>query len=245
MTAPPANPPGIRLSIAHLMLWTLGSAIILACFRAMSSRQEELPDAVLRLQPFYHLGYSLTLGAQFGSVLLFAARRIRGLGGFPAQPGHWLLLVEGVSAILILGGYGLYLLQEGPEGHSMFSYFVWQLPNLAACTFGYILAFTRTERGSPWRYGLGIAGLIHGLQLFLVALSAWTFFLIVNGSSWYSDWELPPNGVGLALAITVLLASLADWKRHAERDILHWAGIATFVGNVALQLVYQMILVSF
>ena len=243
MTVPPTRPPGIRLSIAHLMLWTLGSAIILACFRAMSSRQEELPDAVVRLQPIYHLAYSVTLGAQLGSVLLFAVRRMRGQSGFPGQPGHWLLLIEGVSAILILGGYWWYQLQEGPDGHPMYSYFAWQLPNLLACTVGYFLAFARTERGSPWRYGLGIIALIHGLQFFLFVLSAWVFFLM-NGRTWYDAWELPPNGVGLALAITVLVASLADRKRHAQRDTLHWAVIATFVGNIALQMTYQMILVG-
>jgi len=242
MTSASAGPPRIRLSILHLMLWTLGSAVILACFRALSSRQEDLPDETAWVLPLYHLGYSLTLGAQVGSVPLFAMRRVSGQGGFPAQPGHWLLLVEGVSALLMFAGYGLFVLGGGQLDPSrIYLYFALQIPNLTACTVGYGLACAATAKGSPWRLALGVCGLVHGVQCLLFAVSAVTAYSDQNGLPWYGIWELPQSCLGITLGIAILTASMADWRSNAQRDIFAWAGIATFIGNILLQFAFRLI----
>jgi hypothetical protein len=244
MTSVATSPPRIRLSILHLMLWTVGSAIILACFRMLSRPPDEQPSEVARLQPFYHLAYSLTLGAQVGSVLLFAVRRLNRQGGFPAQPGHWLLLVEGVSATLMLAGYGLFLLCFDAEPDNIYLFFALQIPNVSACAIGYGLAFTRTATASPWRLALATIAMVYGIQICLYAISAWTLSSPQSGGTWYGIWEVPQNCLGVTLGLTVLVGSLADWRNHAERDILHWAGIATFVGNIVVQFLYQMFVIG-
>jgi hypothetical protein len=227
------------------MLWTLGSAIILGCFRALGSRHEDLPEETAWVLPIYHLGYSLTLGAQVGSVLLFGVRRIGGQSGFPAQPGHWLLLVEGVSALLMFAGYGLFVLSGGQLDPSRtYLYFALQIPNLTACTVGYGLAYALTTKGSPWRLALGICAVVHGVQCLLFAASAVTAYWAQIGRPWFGVWEIPQSCLGLTLGLTVSLASLADWRNNAKRDVLAWAGIGGFIGNIVLHFAYRLIVFS-
>ena len=242
MTSASAGPPRIRLSILHLLLWTLGSAVILAFFRALSSRQDGLPDDKAWVLPIYHLGYSLTLGAQVGSVPLFVMRRVSGQGGFPAQPGHWLLLIEGVSALLMFAGYGLFVLGGGQFDPSRtYLFFALQIPNLTACTVGYGLACAATTKSSPWRIALGICALVHGLQCLLFAVSAMASYSARQQGPWLGIWEIPQSCLGLTLGTSILTASLADWRSNAQRDILAWAGIGAFVANLVLPFAYQLI----
>lgn len=238
------EPPRIRLSILHLMLWTVGSALILASFRALSSPIAELPKEMAQLQPFYHLAYSLTLGAQVGSVLLFAVRRLNRQGGFPEQPGHWLLLVEGISAMLMFAGYGVFLLGFDADAANVYLFYALQIPNVLACSIGYGLAFTRTTTGTPWRLSLGTIAVIYCIQVCLYVASAMTLSWQVSGGSWYRIWELPQNCLGLTLAVAVLAGSLADWRNHAQRDLLHWAGVATFISNIVVQFLCQFLLIG-
>src|SRR5438132_3400288 len=92
-------PPRNRLSIAHLMLWTLGSAIALAFYRAMAI-DKQANERLVAVSRIYALLYSLLAGPKVGGLLLFTWRKVRGIAGFPTQPGHWLLVLEGASAML-------------------------------------------------------------------------------------------------------------------------------------------------
>src|SRR5688572_27918705 len=103
--SPGAPLPKNRLTIAHLLLWTLGSSIILACYRAWIT-QNQLPADSFAIMPLLHLVYSLALGAQVGSVFLWALRALTRQSGFPTEPGHWLLLIEGFSALAMWAGCG-------------------------------------------------------------------------------------------------------------------------------------------
>lgn len=244
MTSAAAKPPRIRLSIFHLMLWTVGSALVLACFRVLSNRSDELPKEIAQLQPFYHVAYSLTLRAQVGSVLLFAVRRVNRQVGFPSQPGHWLLLVEGISATLMLAGYGLFAFWFNAASSDLRMYFALQIPNLVACTSGYAIAAANSPKATPWRLSLGSVAILYGIQLCLFTLSAWTSAWSKGGGSWHGIWELPQNCLGVTLGIVVLMASLADLRNHGTRDYLHWTGIATFIGNIALQFLFQAFVIG-
>jgi hypothetical protein len=246
MSAPSDASPPIRLSIGHLMLWTLGSAVILGCFRAFDSGREYLPERVALVQPFYHLGYSLTLGAQVGSVLLFVLMRFSGKRGFPSQPGHWLLLIEGISAILMLGGYGVFLLIDNREFPGLYVYFSLQIPNLAVCTALYVLAFVKTAKQSPWRYAIAIAALIHAIQLVLCVITILSEFVERSSSRWpgLGIWELPRSLTAVVLGLAILVASLLDWRNHVQRDVLHWTGLTALVANQFLHLIYLAILTS-
>jgi len=91
-----------RLSIAHLLLWMAGTAVALTYFRQFfwngdsgdaARNQLQLAQRVFAcLQaPFY--------GAAISSVPLAVWQWCRGNRSFPTQPGHWLLLLQGVSIV--------------------------------------------------------------------------------------------------------------------------------------------------
>jgi hypothetical protein len=233
----PALPQPNRLTIAHLMLWTLGSAIILGCFRALTDPAAELPEEVNRVLPFYQLGMSLALGAQVGGVLLFGWRRIAGRGGFPQQPGHWLLLVEGLSAIFVVAAYGLYQLLNWQDETSLYVYFALQIPNLLVCTIGYGLALGHTPADPPWRFAFGLCALLYGglCLVHLLAIGLWQFTADVRLS--FGAWDV--------LGIVVLVVNFADRRTYSHRDFLHWVGIAALIANVALMAGYRFAVIGF
>ena len=118
MSAPqPAN----RLSIAHLLLWTATTALVLAGLQRMwhsdlprMSPEPPESDVVVELGgvrildkgrsafrqmqllerslSFLALAFSPAYGAALAAAGLAAWRMATRRGGFPAQPGHWLLL---------------------------------------------------------------------------------------------------------------------------------------------------------
>jgi hypothetical protein len=179
-----------------------------------------------------------------GGVLLFAVRRLNRQGGFPDQPGHWLLLVEGISALLMFAGYGVFLLGFDGDATKVYLFYALQIPNVLVCSLGYGLAFTRTKIGSPWRLSLGTIAVIYCIQMWLYAVTALTLSWQGNGGTWYGIWELPQNCLGLTLGVAVLAGSLADWRSHAQRDFLHWVGLAAFVSNIVVQFVYQFLVIG-
>src|SRR5262245_47816764 len=101
MSCPFAEPPPRRrLTIAHLMLWTLGCAVALGFYREITLAQQR-PDGRFQIvMQVFGLLYCIPAGARIGTVFLFAWMTWRGDRSFPTQPGHWLLLTEGVSALL-------------------------------------------------------------------------------------------------------------------------------------------------
>lgn len=245
MASAPDDLPPIRLCIAHLIRWTLGSGIILACCRALDSGHEDIPEEIRRVQPFYHLGYSIALGAQVGGLLLFAWRRsINRQRDFPTQPGHWLLLVEGGSATLMLAGYGAFVLCYRDQPGSPYWYVGLQIPNLSACSVGYCLGFVNTPGGSSWRLAFATIAVVYGIESMIIALPAVSLFLENQGNGWLQVWEISHHWSGLVMGMAILVASLVDWRRHAQRDFLHWAGLAAFVVNVVLHLAYRMIVIG-
>ena len=226
------------------MLWTLGSAIILGCFRALTDPAAEVPEEVSGILPFYQLGTSLVLGAQVGGVLLFAWRRVTRRGGFPVQPGHWLLLVEGISAIFVVAAYGLVELINQQDDTALVVYFALQIPNLLACTVGYGLALASTPAGSPWRFALGLCALLYGGLCLVHVLSLFLWQFTTDASLAFGFWEMPQNCFGPALAVVILVVNFADRRTYGERDFLHWTGIAALIANVALIAGYRMAVVG-
>src|SRR5688500_10138352 len=72
---PDLPPPRNRLSIAHLMLWTLGSAIILAGFRVFTNQPQQDQGRLGTILSVFYLAYCLPLGAQVGSIAIWALQR--------------------------------------------------------------------------------------------------------------------------------------------------------------------------
>jgi hypothetical protein len=244
------QPPRNRLSIAHLMLWTLGSAIILAGFRAFANQPQQDQGRLGTILSVFYLAYCLPLGAQVGSVAIWALQRVRGPQIFPTQPGHWLLLIEGVSGLLSWLGYAIVLgtaqllsLETYGQGSL---WLLAQIPPLATALVLYIRSWRNfRHEGSLW----GLANLALVLQHLLIlapvallALCEW--FVGPSASAFYpyGPFEVQSRCCGPVSGLAVLLAGIADLRtRAAKRDYLHWAGIASLVLLAALQFALPLI----
>ena len=116
-TPPPGSPfrpvpEQPRLGIIHLMVWTACVAVYFSINRLF------YPDELLQTDPLFlvfWVGEGIVLGAALGGLLLFVARRCRGLP-FPTQPGEMLLVLSGVNAAMYLLLALLFLLIREGDG---------------------------------------------------------------------------------------------------------------------------------
>src|SRR5436190_17187642 len=152
MSCPPAeSPPPERLSIAHLMLWTLGSAISLGLYRAITLAQRP-DDRLTVVSQVFALIYCLPAGARIGGVLLFAWKTLKGDRSFPTQPGHWLLVVEGISTLLLSLGWAATVLFAADQAQSFYLWPVSQVPNCVVTAVAYLAALRYISTESRlWR----------------------------------------------------------------------------------------------
>ena len=104
-TFKPAPNTQPRLSIIHLMGWTLGCSVVLAGFRWLTIVVGEQAEVAWQFR-VAQFGFSLTYGAALGGLGLLFWRRFYGGYPFPTQPGHWLLVFGGIGC-LIDGGISL------------------------------------------------------------------------------------------------------------------------------------------
>src|SRR4051794_1801387 len=148
MSSPPDDhPPRNRLTIAHLMLWTIGTAIALGFYRALAISLEGQSERIIAVSQVLALIYSLPAGARIGGFLLFALKRLRGERGFPSQPGQWLLIIEGLSALASLTGRSITSLFLQQQPLTIPSWAIGEIPNCLITTIAYgaALSYIRSE----------------------------------------------------------------------------------------------------
>src|SRR5262245_30082469 len=161
------------------MLWTLGSAVILAFYRATELQQNELQQntegSLAALMQINALFYSLLLGAEVGGLVLYVWRRIHGIAGFPTQPGHWILLVEGASALLVWTGQAAAFVMSGGQPHALL-WAAWQIPNcLISGTASLLMIVFLPGISRWWQATFAILSLQYSASLWL-DMSATTVF---------------------------------------------------------------------
>lgn len=243
-----------RLTTGHLLLWMLGTAIVLACYRAFDQLAVERSGLGL-MRSAYAIGFGLTLGMTVAGALLWMVRAVGSRGGFPTQPGHWLLMVRGVATLVSLTGWsirsawGQQISEIVVEGRPV----VWMpvllmvllqyFPSSLAGALGYWAALrSRSVDSGLWRCAIG-------------GLFAYTAFNAVTSGSGLLLWLMegqhePAPGFtylsikysGLlvpAMSLLVVVAVIRD-PRNRERDFLHWAGIVSLLANAALQVSFGM-----
>ena len=100
-TAEPEQP---RLGIIHLLVWTACVAFYLGLHRIfVADAPQEVHDRFM----IFGAVQSMGMGAAFGGLLLWAARRYRGWS-FPRYPGEYLLVALGLAGVITLTLYGLF-----------------------------------------------------------------------------------------------------------------------------------------
>jgi hypothetical protein len=237
-----------RLSVAHLLLWILGIGAMLAYYRDQFIAIREIAD-VPAWQSYFitiqRLGQSLAVGAGLAALMLVVYRAIRRIAGFPTAPGHWLLLVLGtlaattiaVEAIVDLVSKWSGIDEYGLHGDEMWSLVSkLGLPASAAVAVA-VIGRCASQNESPfWKVGLAFVAFeqvsaILGCGAFL---SMYRFDAMAD----YRHWEffaVYMRWLSLAVLLSVIVASAADFTRPG-RDVLHWAGVAAWIGFISLNL---------
>jgi len=218
-----------RLSILYLMIWTAGSAVILAFYR-QTFVQSSSPSNPFWLQTLYALLMSPLQGAGVGAVALMAWRRFCGGRPFPAQPGHWLLVITGVMALLT---WPAYLLNRAFSTSFGTYVLLYRLP--LAILFFILAGYVMTRlRGEPrWRRMVLFWAVANALPLALLCVA-------FNGYPSYRWATYPELLIGVIVPAGFLVTAWIDRASGVQRDALHWAGVfcrVAFGGQVILALV--------
>jgi len=214
--------PPERLSISHLLVWTATSAVLLGYQRAMASFSGD-QTVVSNL---ITLCYAPLFGAGLGACLLSVWRLANGGPRFPAQPGHWLLIVGGVAGLISLTFQALVVLALS-QVTSYPAFLGIRLVEFVAAGILFGLA-TASSRGM-WRIPF-VLGVIEA-----IAVSALLALSLASFAGFYYDYfyrlELILN---VLVTLAVIVVAALDWRRDAQRDYLHWTGVAVRVIYSAL-----------
>ena len=220
------SPARQRLSIAHLLLWMAGTAIALAFFRTFFAGDQ--PAGVQAPLRFFALLQAPIVGAALGSLPLAVWQALHGKRGFPHQPGHWLLVLQGIS---FLAGIIVTLITqpaEPPIGYSQLSLTAatrefWRLVPTLAVT---LLVLTQV-RELRWRWMFGLMAIGYGTCVFFGsrALGA-TIDLYHLGTAFL--WLFQTSS-----AIVLVGCVIIDRNIGIERDFLHSAGVVVRLAAIA------------
>lgn len=227
-----------RLSIVHIMLWALCTALYLAWRRMLESLvsfpEVDVPELPTGQFIVNYASAALRAGA-WGAVLTGALvlirRRLRVGSPLAFQPGHWLLIGY---ALLIVTHMPLDLfatlslpseLASGKGGATpnwvndsqLFRFFSWSVSLTVPLTV-YGLAFRRNV--SPWWkmiFGaLAVMGILQPISFHLGLY----FVLRLQLTQWLHSVVLPIGIIAVCLWETAL---------GRRRDWLHWSGVVTYI----------------
>ncbi|MFN0018046.1 MAG: hypothetical protein ACKVP0_07295 [Pirellulaceae bacterium] len=228
LASPGAPDPGERLTILHLMVWTAGSAVMLAFYRQSISQAQSGPADAMNppwLQAVLGLLTCPLQGAGVAAVMLMLWRKFKGGRSFPAQPGHWLLVIAGVIA---LASWPLYLATHMVPHHGMGLYLAfYRLPLLVLFCILASYAVSTMYVETRWR-GMFLIWIMSTIAAFL---SVCAMYFGLFGYRWGGLVEVfLIGGANFAFLVPALL----DINRGAKRDNLHWAGVVCRIAYIGL-----------
>jgi hypothetical protein len=227
------------LSIAHLLLWMGGTALVLALFpqgwlagpeiagtRASFLRRAEQRRTLERLSvvvaaPCY--------GAAVASLAVAGPRLLERRPGFPELPGHWLLVHLGLWTLL-----ASCVLATEPGDATFVSFTFLRersgavLVTLLALLLASSIAALLDIRG-PRRWRVALQAHLISVVLLIVTLLAAS----LDGGSlstalyylMYSWWAIA--------ALIAALVGLWDFSAAERYDFFHWVGVVCLLGILA------------
>jgi len=177
------------------MVWTACVAVYFSFTRGVYAHDSMGEQAGVEV---FWLFYGLGSGTALGGLLLWVARRHRGLP-FPSQPGEWIWVIRGTAAAIPLPGFLLVTL-AGPENMGAMGWFM-----------GFqFLTFV-------------IAIVLSVIAAVRVKARRWRVCLIVLAVA-----SLPccfPLSRPLTVPV-LLIVVLQDVRRGVRRRWTHWLGVA-------------------
>jgi hypothetical protein len=222
--SPPELIRSNRLSIADLLLITLGTAIAIWFLHSpQTSRETPFVFVNVCMAPLY--------GSAIAAVLL-GCYRVAMAVPFKTEPGHWLLVMIG-TVFLGCGMLSRFSLpyqfdpennfSVGPQG-LLFLFGIC----LLMVSLGLVVASVYANDHQPLRWRI-VFRLIGWMLLLGVIVS---LFLPAGGAVYILMWLLPLIGLALlTLAfLTTIFAAIMDLRERRYRDHWHWLGVAAFLG---------------
>jgi hypothetical protein len=219
--------PGEKITILRLMVWTAGSAVVLALHRQLAALPNNPDNSEPWLRTLDTLIPSTVQGAAIASLLLVVGRLFNKGPKFPRQPAHWLLVISGIYAVASLFGY-LVLYESFRQDPWMYIIY-YRLPMLGLATVLIIFALTQMPVRADW----------------LLVCLAWlaSFFVLIVVACARLAPELREAAAILEACIAMtanalfVIPVLVDHALGVKRDHLHFVGIAVRLGLAALQVI--------
>lgn len=224
-----------RLGICHLMLWGVGTAVVMSTLSTIRL----LNQWPVNRQTYLHdlLG-GIAYGAAFAGILI-GLQRWREGRRLIYHPGHLYLYFAGAAMLLDLGLTLVLSMVAQMQDRAFGAYFFHrQLIGYSVSIVVLVAAAIRCRPTFLWC--LPIAALlllsimqVAGSLIFLV--DAWRPLL--GAYSWLAPYKtfVPLAAFGTA---TLLLVALVDFFRTGQRrDWLHWAGVGVFLAMAAPHLI--------
>ena len=234
----PAQTP--RLSILHLMLWTLCSAVHLTLYRAINDLQRNRPADPSGILDASKVISAIVFGAVLTGSIVLVHTRVRSGPPMLRQPGHWLLFIRAVQSLLytLLMVGMLFLQWEAiwPSWGMLLS-----ATFMTASTVGYGLAVWH-QRNLRWRLLfllLAVLSMAHAVPFLALAVGQ------ASGSfGGMSSWALSllsmRRWAGMSLVGAIVAVSIGELFVGLRRDWLHWTGIATAVAGTLVSLMWMV-----
>jgi hypothetical protein len=244
-------PPQPRLSISHLMLWMLGSAVILGTYRLIQSDDQQ-PVSQRGVYQLYMVLGSFFYGVQVAAIFIFGARLVTRRGPLAREPGHWLLVKGGGSCLISWSIFGLvrffHLDDFTSMGISGLSILLlgFYVPSLTLDLWAIVML--RQER--MWRAYIALLAVPSVINVLLAALmlaeqlleSNGPYFMAGSATTLFMQWNSLQTGLGQVLGLLCLgVLVVVDYRRGRRRDWVHFAGVATEGGAFLLSMVIQIL----
>ena len=239
---PETSPPEaarLRLSIAHLLLWIAGTALVVAAFprgwlggpktwgdresyQLRVQKRETLERlSVVAVAPCY--------GAALASLIVAGTRLLARRPGFPALPGHWPLVQLGLW-ILIVGG----VLEQSSEQPLSYNLAVFRdhmgaalvvlLMLLLAVAIQAVVVVREPRR---WRIALRcfLAAVIVPMVAFLIVPLENQRAGALTGLSIVLLWYIA--------SLIAVLVGIWDFICRERFDLFHWVGVVSLLSILA------------
>lgn len=209
--SPLAAVPAPRLSIRHLMLWTLCCAVYWALIREVNARSTTHMHAGLLS--------SIVTGAEFAGVITLISMRVRGGPPLLKHPGHWLLLISAIFTLIsypVIHTVSRSIALMTPQDPGSWEFVVLRVLFLFPPT---AFAFAAARIGDrSWK--------VLFVGMFLLGVPGYLYFLGINlPGSYFRPWPK------LVLASAMVVVSIVEMKTGPRRDWLHWTGVTTHLAS--------------
>ena len=232
-------PPQPRLQIIHLLLWTAGTALVLATWRHGVDAYQEYPSAIRLLMLVQLVFHGPLEGAAVASLGVWAYRARKGIP-FPVSPGEWTLVVYGVKAVAwaVMATLWRGLFGSLSLPHEGVSLTVWLV--LLSCIHlleaGLFLTATVHVRTAPaWRLflaGQAVHAVVAGWRWAIFGLNTQLYFPVLQFLEQAA--ALIANAIACICFVLLILAVVRDWRQRTPRGWMHWVGVVTALVSMVM-----------